>query len=75
MIGATPGWGKSPAWVTIYDQASINYLIIIFLCYLIAMALVIFAIQPRSYTWHRYQSNINVIFCGRTMQKVLYNFT
>jgi hypothetical protein len=34
-----------------------KYLIIlILLCYLIAMALGMFAIQPRSYTWHRYQA-------------------
>src|SRR6266581_7214203 len=24
MIGATPGWGKPPAWLPIYDQASTN---------------------------------------------------
>src|SRR6266699_1634824 len=24
MIGATPGWGKPPAWLPIYDQASIR---------------------------------------------------
>ena len=34
-----------------------KYLIIVILvCYLVAMALGILAIQPRSYTWHRYQA-------------------
>lgn len=34
-----------------------KYLIIlILLCYLVAMALGILAIRPRSYTWHRYQA-------------------
>jgi len=31
-------------------------IIIILLCYLVAMALGMLAIQPRSYTWHRYQA-------------------
>jgi hypothetical protein len=31
-------------------------IIVILLCYLVAMALGMLAIQPRSYTWHRYQA-------------------
>jgi len=31
-------------------------IIVILLCYLVAMALGLFAIQPRSHTWHRYQA-------------------
>jgi hypothetical protein len=31
-------------------------IIVILLCYLVAMALGMLAIRPRSYTWHRYQA-------------------
>lgn len=35
-----------------------KYLVIaILLCYLVALALGMLAIRPRSYTWHRYQSS------------------
>lgn len=37
-----------------------KYLVIaILLCYLVAMGLGILAIQPRSYSWHRYQAKKN----------------
>src|SRR6266567_7669013 len=29
MIGATPGWGKPPAWLPIYDQASSNLRVLV----------------------------------------------
>src|SRR6266568_6580881 len=27
MIGAMPCWSKSPAWLPIYDQASLNFIV------------------------------------------------
>jgi hypothetical protein len=29
MIGAMPCWGKSPAWLPIYDQASSKYTLLL----------------------------------------------
>jgi hypothetical protein len=56
LFGVT-AFGSSFPPAYLKSNPSIKYLIIIILlCYLVAMALAILAIQPRSYTWHRYQA-------------------
>ncbi len=56
LFGVT-AFGSSFPPQYLKSNPSIKYLIIIILlCYLVAMALAIIAIQPRSYTWHRYQA-------------------
>ena len=45
-----------------------KYLVIAaLLCYLVALALGMLAIRPRSYTWHRYQSST----MAQTLKKII----
>ena len=56
LFGVT-AFGSSFPPAYLKSNPSNKYLIIvILLCYLVAMALGILAIRPRSYTWHRYQT-------------------
>jgi len=55
-----PPYLKTNAWN--------KYLVIaILLCYLVALALGMLAIRPRSYTWHRYQSST----MAQTLKKII----
>src|SRR5713226_1164268 len=56
LFGVTAfGSGFPPAYLK-SNPANKYLIIIILLCYLVAMALGILSIRPRSYTWHRYQA-------------------